>query len=489
MRRQLAQSYARHVEQEREVDWRRQRYEDAREKDLRSQVERESEARADLRRRANVRRTAEREYNIAESLYQRGQQEKSNIERRIEMDSIARVLADQKDQELRDRKIRQGLRESCPELRDLQAKLNIAIANQERFYQVQNQERRRVLERNEELRQDQELIRRDKEAEQQQLEEENAKLYQRASERRQIQQQLIETERRKSLLEAAVRKADKEQMDANQRKEIEHWQRERQERHERQMQYRKDVEEFQRLKAQFKEMERIRDLEEKRKMDEFISNVDERLNRAKEEQKRLNAQREIIASEIGNRIRREQKEREDYEQLVIDLAAEEELRRLKQREEAEFQKIQRQHREAREYLTQYYAEKRRRAARDAAEAANIRRQQFEHEAEITRIAQIEQEKARLRVEQYRRELRKQVLDRKEMAEAARREELNNFRIQQEIEAQRQRLIEDERRNLVVGHILKYGPESIRFLPKGVLQERDLEYLPEEYQLFIMREYT
>ena len=64
----------------------------------------------------------------------------------------------------------------------------------------------------------------------------------------------------------------------------------------------------------------------------FLQNVDERLNRALEQQKLRNIQQERLAQRIGEDIRRRQKEVEDYENMCIELAYEEENERLKAKE-------------------------------------------------------------------------------------------------------------------------------------------------------------
>ena len=68
---------------------------------------------------------------------------------------------------------------------------------------------------------------------------------------------------------------------------------------------------------------------ESKNSEEFVANVDERLARAQEEQKLKDAQRERVAAGIAREISRQRREREEYEQMVIDLAYHEELQKLK----------------------------------------------------------------------------------------------------------------------------------------------------------------
>jgi hypothetical protein len=92
----------------------------------------------------------------------------------------------------------------------------------------------------------------------------------------------------------------------------------------------------------------------------------------------------------------------------------------------------------------------------------------------------------MRIDKFRRELNRQMAQKKVMYEDARQEELRKLRIEQEREDERQRILNEERRKLVVGHILSMGPEAVKYLPKGVLKEDDLNYLPEDYRNAILR---
>ena len=74
-----------------------------------------------------------------------------------------------------------------------------------------------------------------------------------------------------------------------------------------------------------------------------------------------------------------------------------------------------------------------------------------------------------------------MVQKKEMFEQARQQELRKLEIEQMREEERQRILNEERRKLVINHILSMGPEAIRYLPKGVLKEEDLDYLPEDYR--------
>ena len=81
---------------------------------------------------------------------------------------------------------------------------------------------------------------------------------------------------------------------------------------------------------------------------------------------------------------------------------------------------------------------------------------------------------------------KQVILKKQMFEQARQEELRKLREQQKREERRMMMIEEERRSIILEHFEQYGPESIKFLPPGVLREEDLDYLPHDVVRIILQ---
>ena len=170
-----------------------------------------------------------------------------------------------------------------------------------------------------------------------------------------------------------------------------------------------------------------------------------------------------------------------YENLCLELAQQQELQRLKDREEAEARKIAQQIEDARRFMVETQRAKAQQAARDRQEQARLQEQINEQQRKFAELAEIEQEKNRMRIEKFRRELARQMVQKKEMYEQARQAELRKLQIEQEREDERQRILNEERRKLVINHILSMGPEAVKYLPKGVLKEDDLNYLPEDYR--------
>jgi hypothetical protein len=244
--------------------------------------------------------------------------------------------------------------------------------------------------------------------------------------------------------------------------------------------------EFMMARARMREEERLMAEEEDRKMKTFNTAIDERLGRALADQKRREAIRAKIAQKIALEVKRKRDEAEDYENMCLELAKQQELQRLNDRAAAEERKLLQLHEEMRKFMIETMRVKAERAAGDQAERVALERQMAEQTKRSEQLAVIEQEKNQLRIERYRRELARQVVQKKVMYEDARKEELRKLQVEQDREAEKQRILEEERRKLVISHILTMGPEAVRYLPKGVLKEDDLNYLPEDYRNAVLR---
>lgn len=441
----------------------------------------ESDVRSSCRRKRRIQKQADKEFLTVENIYNTEKKKEKIKTDKLNMDAIAHALKRQKESEICDEKNRQGLRENSPEIRELMVKLRTAIINQNLDNQIHEKAKKEATDKMERLMEEEQVLKKDREAKAKAEELERAKMEELRSYRELAQQQLEERNRRRKLLAEAERINDKELMMEAQRKNKEEWIRQETERREKMQRQREEIEEFIKQREKMKELERLREEEEKRRIENYKHDVDERLNRAIEEQKRRDAEREKITENLAAQIQKDKREREDYEQLVIDLAEEKELERLKQREIEEAEKIRKQHEEIIQYMKEHEEAKRKKMRLSEEEDRRLKLQIAEDQKKLAELAELEQEKNRLRIDNYRRELARQLVEKRKMYEAARQAELFRIKLEQEREARRQEMIEEERRKLVVNHILKMGPESIKYLPKGVLREDDLNYLPQVYR--------
>jgi hypothetical protein len=157
--------------------------------------------------------------------------------------------------------------------------------------------------------------------------------------------------------------------------------------------------------------------------------VDERLCRAVHEQRARDARKAQVAVAIGRQISRQPRECDEYEQLCVDLTVEEEMEKLRKREIAHAEKVRRQYEEVRTFMAKAEQETRERALMSKREDETLRHEQLQ-----------------IRIEQYRTVLAQQLVERKQMYEAAREAELEKLQRERQRETQRQELIDEERRS-------------------------------------------
>jgi hypothetical protein len=449
-------------------------------------IHQETDARAAMRQKGSRQRVADQEFEYAEKIWQQQHHQELMQREHDDQDAIAKALHDQIQAETRDEKRRGVLRGNDPEYRELKAKLHLAVISQIRDNQRRERSMRRKLDEEERLETETEMMRQYQRQEQARAAEEEAKHRESLLAGRVIQEQMRDKERRRQLIEAADANRDRDQVEAVVKRiaeedaAVQRAYRERQD-HERQEMY-----DFMAARARMREEERALEEDDDKRMKAFNVAIDERLERAIADQKRREANRAKIAQKIALDIKQKRDEAEDYENLCLELARQQEIQKLNDRAVAEARAIAERHEEMRRFMIETQIAKAARIARDAEEEKILRRQVIEQTKRMEELAIIEQQKNQLRIERYKRELAWQLVQKKSMYEDARQEELRKLQVEQDREAENQRILEEERRKLVITHVLAMGPESVQYLPKGVLKESDLDHLPEDYRNAILR---
>jgi hypothetical protein len=453
--------------------------------DVLDKVHQETDARALQRQQMARQRIADEEYAIAKRLYDEEHERELRDRVQSEQDAIAQALHDQISAETRDEKIRGVLRENDPEYRELKSKLQLALVTQTRDNQRREAVMRRQLETQERLETEEEMLRWHRRREEERRAEEDAKHQESLATRAVIQEQLRDKERRRQLLEVAQAERDKQQVEETIRRIADEDAAAVQATRMKQAKARQEMIDFMKAREEMKAEERRIEEEENQKMKAFSANIDERLARAKADAERRERDRAALAEKIALDIRKKKDEAESYENLCLELAQQQELQRIKEREEAEQRKIEQQHEDCRRFMQETFRARAIQLENDKVEERKLKLQIEDQQQKIAELAEIEQEQNRIRTEKFRRELSRQLVQKKEMFETARQEELRKLRLEQEREDERQRILNEERRKLVINHILSMGPEAVHYLPKGVLKEDDLNYLPEDYRNAIL----
>ena len=448
-------------------------------------IHQETDIRADLHRKAQRQKIADEEFQMAEKLYLQQKEKEQKLKTLAEQDAIAQALSEQRQAELRDQKYRGLLRENDPEIKELQSKLQLALVSQTRDQQRKELKIKKVEMEKERIEEEKEMVRFYKKEEELRNLEEEAKHNESLATRAFIQEQLRDKERRRQLLEVAERHKDEIQVKEIVQKIQQEDQLKESLYREKQKKNYLEMQTFLIQRQTMKESEMKAQEEEDNKMREFAANVDDRLRRAQEAQKLRDEQHRVIAEKIAYDIRIKKQEEEEYEQLCLDLAEQQELQRLQDRERAESEKIKKQIEESRIYMEATIRAKSAEKIRTKQEELKLKQQIVEQQKKLAEIAEIEQEQNRIKIEKFRRELSRQLIQKRDMYEVARQQELKKLQIEQLREEARQKILNEERRKLVVNHIISMGPDAVKYLPKGVLKEEDLDYLPEEFKRAIL----
>ncbi|EDL26250.1 meiosis-specific nuclear structural protein 1, isoform CRA_a [Mus musculus] len=299
-------------------------------------VQNENDEKVERQRFLRVLQNEQFELDMEEAI-QKAEANKMLRDRQLEQEErLANELARLKHESLKDKKMRQQVRENSIELRELEQKLKAAYMNKERAAQIVEKDAMKY----EQMKRDAEIERIMMEEHDRLLKEESAKQERRNKERAQyyldLEKQLEDQERRKQEAYEQLLK-EKLMIDEIVRKIYEEDQVERQQKLEKKNAIQKYIEEFQRAQDFWRQKKREEMEEENRKIIEFANIQEqregERMARVHEiEEKRVQRQN-LLMKQLEETLR----QRDDLEQVRQELYQEEqaEIIKLKVKEEAE----------------------------------------------------------------------------------------------------------------------------------------------------------
>jgi hypothetical protein len=354
-------------------------------------VHQETDARAAMRQKMSRQRIADQEFEIAERLYRLQHEQDIREREAAEQDAIAQALHDQEQAEVRDQKYRGVLRENDPEYRELKSKLQMALISQTRDNQRRELAMRRQTDEQERLQVEEQMMRAYRLNEAQRAEEEAAKHAEAITCKGIIQDQMRDAVRRRQLAEVAQAERDQQEIDAimsriaaEDKKAIEDWRRSQAEERQRMI-------DFMDARRIMKAEEDQAAAEELAKLRAFNVSVDERLARAIEDQKRREQQRAKIAQRIALEVKRKKDEQDAYENMCLELAKQQELKRLDEREEAERRKLERQHAECKKFMEDTMKARAEQARKDREDELKLQKIASDQQMRLAKLAEIEQE--------------------------------------------------------------------------------------------------
>jgi len=423
----------------------------------------DSDARVDRLRRTNRHRMVQAELSREEEELKRQQDHDKKIRVAQREASLAEVIAQQQTEDERQARMIQHVRETAPEIRDLESKLRAAYTNQERQRQIETAKAKKSEESRTERIEAQRIYEDAIKWQQQQIEASRAVGEKVKEVRETLEQQLAHKER---LKQEAVEQylAEKKQVDALVAKVEEQEYVEHLTKLEKQRVTKKQHDEFTVQREANKRSEKERFQAEERAIAHYMTEQ----NKRKESGERLKREKESAKAKVledqSRLIADERKKKEELEQLINDFYVESEAARIREHDQAERERKVRDRQAmlaANEHQMQLKKEKR---EAELAEEHKFRQAMMEKFADDDRIDQMNRQKRNEMKAEHARKVTSILEERRRLAELDRQREAELAALQKRREEERQELIDQERQRLLREHASKLQG----FLPKGVL---------------------
>lgn len=446
-------------------------------KDARMDVILKSDERVEKKRFMRRLQEEEHERQMDEALF-RAEELRRLKEVQLEQEErMAKEIARINHEKLKDEKIRQQVRENSFELRELENKLKCAYLNRERAAQVAEKE---VL-KYEQMKRDSEYFRSMKEEQEKAIEEENSMGSKRNVEKMNYQRELeMQLEEKERMRQEAYQVFLKEKLliDEIVRKIYEEDQTERQLKLEKMSATQRYIEEFKQQQAEWRRMERQKMEAENQKIMEF-ANMQQRREQDRMAEVREREQRKVaLQNMLAEHIQKEQRQRDELEQIRQELYLEEEAQADRQKQIAEMEKKIRQRIELQKTFEEQIAYKQIVLQAEKEEDAAFMRAMMAKFAEDDRIEQMNAQKRRMKQLEHKRAVEKLLEDRHKQLIADKERALQEQQLEEGKEAWRRAIIEEERQKLLKEH----ASNLLGFLPKGIFKdEEDLNLFNEDFR--------
>uniref|UniRef100_A0A6E8VID8 Meiosis-specific nuclear structural protein 1 n=1 Tax=Anopheles coluzzii TaxID=1518534 RepID=A0A6E8VID8_ANOCL len=390
----------------------------------------------------------------------------------IEEQEQTRRLQEANRQKINEEKLRQQLRDSNQEMRELESKLRAAYVAKGIAAQLAEAELRKKAERLQARKEMDEMQRLKDEniayMQQKQASEENEKRILRSALQQQMHDGRLEKKclyeeflMEKTYLDAVVKKIQDEHLEAVQRKL------------QQQRCTRQEMEHFQEAKETWKARQLLLDEEENERIRKYVQEKDmlkqmEQTQKEEIDQKRMQlneAMKATLEKEINEQRNREEMLQELY---MAERNEKEEIQRQQQLEEQIRKRIA-----IRLDLEKQLSENNCQRELQAEEEKRFQEQQIQAWAERDRIDIMSNEKRRRKMMEYRRAVHELLEERRKIRTEEVKSLMEQEERQKQAENRRQQILEEERIKLLKEH----AAALLGFFPPGVLRESDREFIP------------
>ncbi|KAL4660696.1 meiosis-specific nuclear structural protein 1 isoform X2 [Arapaima gigas] len=418
----------------------------------------------------------QRERQIDEALL-KAEHERIMKKKHLEQDDkIAREMACIKYEKLRDEKLRQQIRKNSIELRDLEAKIKLAYLNRERAVQIAEKDAIRYNT----IRQEAEMAQIMKSHQEQALMEEKKEEQRRYEEvvryQQELEQQLEEKEHKR---QEAYEKFLKEKLMVDEivQKIYEEDQMEQQLKLDKIKATQRCIEEFKKQQAEWRQMEQKKMEVENQRILEYAKYQQRREEDWMAKVKERKDAKHQIQRMLAERIEIETQQREEMDRVREELNMEEQEEHARQKQIEEMERRIRRRLELQHTCQEQMAIKEMHKQAEQEEEEKLQQMMRAKFAEDDRIEQINIRKQHMKQLEHRRDVEKFLEDRQQQLLANKEREAEERAIEQQREAARLQIIEEERQKLLKHHASKL----LGYLPKGIFREEDLDHFDEEFK--------
>nr|KAG5707301.1 hypothetical protein BaRGS_000075 [Batillaria attramentaria] len=392
-------------------------------------------------------------------------------------ESLARELERRRLEETKDEKMRQQIRETSLELRELEAKLKAAYMNKERAAQLAEKDALKF----DEMKRDSEIARHMKEQAERAQEAEREREMERYREmvryQQELERQLEEQEQKRQQAYEEFLK-EKLMIDEIVRRIYEEDQRELEREMGKKKLTQKYIAEFKKARDEWKQKEKEKMEEENRKIAAFARmQRDRESDQAAQKQAKEDALNRVQRA-LSEQIAAKEREREEMERVRLELHLEEQEEKERQQEKMDMENRIRQRIELQHTHAQQMHFKALRIQAEKEEEDQFRQQMLAKFAEDDRIEQMNAQKRRMKQQEHKRAVEALLEERRSQYAAEREREAYERAEEQRMEEFRKQIIEEERKRLLREHATRL----LGYLPKGVIQgDEDLEMLGPEFR--------
>ncbi|KAK7497864.1 hypothetical protein BaRGS_00010998 [Batillaria attramentaria] len=371
-------------------------------------------------------------------------------------ESLARELERRRLEETKDEKMRQQIRETSLELRELEAKLKAAYMNKERAAQLAEKDALKF----DEMKRDSEIARHMKEQAERAQEAEREREMERYREMVRYQQEL--------------------------ERQLEEQEQKRQQAYEEFLKEKLMIDEIVRRIYEEDQRELEREMGKKKLTQKYIAEFKKARDEMQRDRESDQAAQKQAKEDALNRVQRalseqiaaKEREREEMERVRLELHLEEQEEKERQQEKMDMENRIRQRIELQHTHAQQMHFKALRIQAEKEEEDQFRQQMLAKFAEDDRIEQMNAQKRRMKQQEHKRAVEALLEERRSQYAAEREREAYERAEEQRMEEFRKQIIEEERKRLLREHATRL----LGYLPKGVIQgDEDLEMLGPEFR--------